>query len=244
MREGGKILAEALNYINERIRPGTSTWELEIFFDQFCSDNKVIPACKGYTAENRMPPYPTGLCVYVNNETVHCYPKKGHILKDGDIITVDTVIKYKGIYVDASFAKGVGNVSEDTQKLLNIAHAALITTEKQLGPDVRIGQLSHTMQRFVETNGYNVLRDYAGHGIGTSMHEEPEIPCFGDPNEGIKLKNGMTICIEALVSEGKPTVAYLSDWEAVMKDGKRYLQFEHTVLVTDDGYEILTPWRV
>jgi methionyl aminopeptidase len=244
MREGGKILTEALDTIAERIEPGLDVWDLEKYFLNFCSIYNVIPACKGYTAGNRMPPYPTGLCVYVNDETVHCYPKKGHILKNGDIITIDTVIKYKNIFVDASIAVGVGNISKDTSNFLSAVRLALAESEKQVKPEVRIGQISYTMQKCAEKEGYNVLRDYAGHGIGLNMHEEPEIPCFGEPHDGIKLKEGMTICIEALLTEGKPEINYFSAWEAKMKDGKRYAQFEHTLLVTKNGYDILTPWRV
>jgi methionyl aminopeptidase len=244
MREGGLILAQVLNELRSMVQPGVVTWSLEEYFLAFCKAHDVIPACKGYTAGNRLPPYPTGLCLYINNETVHCHPKHESKLMDGDIVTIDTVLGYKGIFVDAAIALAVGNIDQTTKKFLTTVHEALLATEEQIKPQVRTGQLSHTMQRLVETNGYNVLRDYAGHGIGTSMHEEPEIPCFGDPAEGIKLQEGMTICVEALVSEGKPIVEYISEWEAVMADGKRYAQFEHTVLVTANGYEILTPWSV
>jgi methionyl aminopeptidase len=244
MREGGKILTEALNSIHAMIKPGVDVWDLETYFINFCKTKNVEPACKGYTAEGNLPPFPTGLCVYVNEQSVHCFPKKGVILRDNDVVTIDTVIKYKNMYVDAAFAKGVGQTTKDTDTLLRATKEALLVTEKLVKPDVRIGELSHTMQRFVEANRYNVLRDYAGHGIGTEMHEDPEVPCYGQPDEGMKLKPGMTICIEALVSEGKPNVHHISEWESVMRDGKRFLQFEHTILVTDNGYEVLTPLSV
>ncbi len=244
MREGGKVLAEILTQLHSIIKPDLDVWELETVFLNLCSKNDAVPACKNYTAEGHLPPFPTGLCVSINNQSVHCFPKKGVILNEGDVITVDTVIKYKDMHVDASFAKGVGKISERDEKLIDASRMGLKNTEARVAPNVKIGTLAHTMQRYVESRGFDVLRDYAGHGIGTRMHEQPEIPCYGNQNEGLTLRSGMTICVEALVCEGDPDVHNVSPWETKMTDGKKFLQFEHTILVTDGGYEILTPIEV
>ena len=244
MREGGKILADILLDLYNSSDIGTKALDLENKFLKLCEIHDVIPGCKGYTADGYMPPFPTGLCVSINDQSVHCYPKEGVVLRDGDLITIDTVIKHKGMFVDCSFAKGIGNINSQTQKLIETSRGALNEAEKITSAGVKIGLLSHTIQRYVEANGYNVLVDYAGHGIGERMHESPDVPCVGDPNEGAILKSGMTICIESLVCEGKPNVTEVSDWETKMSDGKRFLQFEHTILVTDNGYEILTPLAV
>lgn len=244
MRDGGKILADILAELNNNILAGIDVWDLELKFLDLCKKNNVRPACKGYTAGDRMPPFPTGLCTYINEQCVHCFPIKQTILKNGDIITIDTVIEYKGIYVDAAFAKPIGQVDDNGLKLLKTAREALTVTEQRVADGIKVGVLSNTMHRFVSLNGFDVLRDYAGHGIGTHMHEDPEIPCFGFPNQGATLREGMTICIEALVCEGNPNVTNVSEWETKMADNKRFLQFEHTVLVTSTGFEILTPLSV
>ena len=244
MREGGKLLTEILVKLYGMIDPGLDVWELETAFIDFCSKNNAVPACKGYTAEGHLPPFPTGLCVSINNQSVHCFPKKGARLNEGDVITVDTVIKYKGMHVDASFAKGVGKISKQDEKLINASKTGLKTTEALVSPNTKIGVLAHNMFRYVKSQGFDVLRDYAGHGIGVNMHEQPEVPCYGDPNEGLELRPGMTICIEALVCEGNPDVDNVSEWETKMGDDKKFLQFEHTILVTNDGYEVLTPFEV
>ncbi len=244
MREGGKILSAILSELAENIKEGLDVWDLEVLFLQLCVKNNVRPACKGYTSDNRMPPYPTGLCTYINTQSVHCYPIKNTILKSGDILTIDTVIEYKNMYLDASFAKAIGKVDAQGQKLIDVSKNALLKSEARVADGVRIGVISNTMMNYVQSNGFDVLRDYAGHGIGTHMHEEPEVACFGYPNQGVTLKTGMTICIEALVCEGNPRVDNVSEWETKMHDNKRFLQFEHTVLVTPTGFEVLTPLTV
>lgn len=244
MREGGKLLAEILTQLHSMIKPDLDVWDLETAFLIFCAKNDAVAACKNYTAEGHLPPFPTGLCVSINDQSVHCFPKKGVVLNEGDTITVDTVIKYRNMHVDASFAKGVGIISEKDERLIDTSRLALKNTESMVAPNVKIGALAHTMQRYVESQAFDVLRDYAGHGIGTQMHEQPEVPCYGNQNEGLILRPGMTICIEALVCEGDPDVYNVSAWETKMTDGKKFLQFEHTILVTDTSYEILTPIEV
>ena len=240
MRHGGKILAETLSELKTMLVPGRDSLDLEKEFIKMCSKNKVAPTCKGYSPHG-MPEFPTGLCLSINDQSVHCFPKKGVILKDGDVVTVDTVIKYKGLNVDAAFSTVVGKNTNSLKSLLvNTAEKALYETISEVGPGVRIGRISNKMQKIVESQGLNVLKDYAGHGIGSEMHEYPEIPCYGGVNDGPKLVEGMTICIEALVCTGDDIVVNESEWETRMADGGYFAQAEHTILVTKDGYEILT----
>jgi len=244
MREAGLILSGIMVEIASLITPGVKTLGLEERFMFLCGKYGVFPACKGYTAEGYLPPFPTGLCVSVNNQSVHCYPTKDRTLVTGDIITVDTVIKYKGLHADCAFAKAVGRISQRNQQLLDASKSALLHCEKLVKPGVKIGFIAHNMEELVKAGGFNVLRDYAGHGIGTQMHEYPEIPCYADSSEGPVLKTGMTICVESLVCEGNPKVDVVDDWATQMHDGKNFAQFEHTILVTADGYEVLTPFEV
>lgn len=239
MREGGKILGNLLKELEEKVKPGTDSYELEEFFIKRCKDFNVIPTCKGYS-DYGLPEFPTGLCLSINSESVHCIPKKGVIIKDGDVVTVDTVIMHKGLNVDASFSKAVGQANDIKQRLVKASQTALLASANEVRDGVRIGRISHKMQNVVESNGFNVLKDFAGHGIGKEMHEDPEIPCYGGKNDGPRLKEGMTICIEALTCSGDDTVISTGEWETKMDDGGYFAQFEHTILVTKNGYEILT----
>jgi methionyl aminopeptidase len=243
-REAGKILGEILGILYGMCRPGLDVWELETTFLSLCQKYKVIPACKDYTSGGFMPPFPTGLCISINNESVHCFPKKGEILKDGDLLTLDTVIEVNGMFSDSAFAKMIGTATSVNSKLVAAAKGGMEQAIEEIKPGVHIGLISHTMDTYVKSCGFNVLQDYAGHGIGTEMHEYPDIPCYGDPGEGPIIRPRMLLCIEALVCEGKPKVDNTSEWETKMHDGKKWLQFEHTVLVTDSGHETLTGFRV
>jgi methionyl aminopeptidase len=239
MRVAGKILAEILQEIQNLIEPGSKTWMLETRFLELTKKYGVTPACKSYQPYD-LPPFPTGLCVSINKQSVHCYPKRNSVLKKGDIVTVDTTIKYKGMHVDSAFAMGVGIISEERKKLLEAAESARDNAIKKIKPGIRTGTISHVIQKTVQRAGFDVLRDYAGHGIGKEMHEYPEIPCFGNKNQGPKLKEGMTICIEPLVCSGHFKIKHLNGWETEMDDGGDFCQFEHTVLVTKNSHEILT----
>lgn len=240
MKNAGRILGKALAELKKMIKPGLDCMELEEKFLEICEEKDVTPACKGY-APSSMPPFPTGLCVSINDQSVHCYPKKGIILKDGDVITVDTVIEKEGLNVDAAFSMVAGNNKDPLkQKLVDVAAKSLMESASQVKHGARIGRISHKMQKIVESSGLNVLKDYAGHGIGRDMHEYPEIPCYGSKNDGPRLTAGMTICIEALVCTGKERVLNDSVWETRMADGGFFAQSEHTILVTRNGYEILT----
>jgi len=254
MRENGKLLAKMLNTLKSMIIPGINTMELEKEFIKMCQKNNATPACKGY-APYGMPLFPTGLCISKNNECVHCYPKLSKTLNYGDVVTVDTSIEKDGLFVDSAFSmvvlapKNFKNIStknidpkivEKRQNLVKAAEEAMFSAIKEVKPGVYLGDVSNKMHETTKSYGFNVIRDYAGHGIGTKMHEWPEIPCYGKKGTGPTLDEGMTICIEALVCEGNPAIINTSDWETAMRDGKDWVQSEHTVLVTKDGYELIT----
>jgi len=243
MREAGRILADILCNIRNDIKPGVDIWNLEKKFIELCKLNNVGPSCKGYDALGNLPPFPTGLCISINNQSVHCFPKKGVILKDGDIISVDAVIDFKGYYADSAFCFPVGNVSKEAEKIIETSEKALYKAISKIKAGIRIGLISETLQKTVEKEGFNVLKDYTGHGIGSSMHEYPEIPCYGSKRDGPKLKDGMVICVESLVCSGDDNVKNLNSWETEMYDGRLFCTFEHTILVTKEGYEILTLGR-
>jgi methionyl aminopeptidase len=239
MKKAGKILAKMLIELEKEIKPGIDVWILEEKFIEMCKDENVIPSCKGYDPSG-LPPFPTGLCLSINSQSVHCFPRNGVILKDGDIVSIDTVIDLDGLKVDAAICVPVGNISQEANDLIETTKKTLNNAISMVKEGINVGVLSETMQKTVESAGFNVLKDYAGHGIGYSMHEEPEICCYGDKNDGPILKEGMTICIEALVCSGDDKVDNLNAWETRMHDGGLFCIFEHTILVTEDGFEILT----
>lgn len=239
MRKAGKLLSTALKSLKKMLKPGLDVWELERAFISFCEANDLTPSCKGYNPFGTSS-FPTGLCVSINSQSVHCFPKKGVKLKEGDIVTIDTVVKYKNMHVDSAFGATIGKASPKAQNLVEAAEKSLYNAISEVQNDVRIGKISSKLQKTVEKAGFNVIREYAGHGIGKEMHEWPQILCYGNKNDGPKLKTGMTICIESLCCSGNHKVENLSLWETKMKDNGLFAQFEHTVLVLDKGYEILT----
>jgi methionyl aminopeptidase len=239
MRENGAILAKILADIKDMVKPELNTMDLEKEFIRLCKKHGVRPACKGFDPYG-MDPYPTGLCLSINADSVHCYPKKTKTIHEGDIVTIDTVIEKDDMYVDAAVSLTVGKSSDKRKKMVQIAEASVMEAIKKVKDGARIGDISNAMHTVVKSAGFEVLRDYAGHGIGSEMHEYPEIPCYGREGTGDTLYAGMTICIESLVCEGNPAITYKNEWETSMRDGKDWVQFEHTVLVTKDGYEIIT----
>jgi len=239
MRQGGNILAKMLQELKSQVVVGMDVWELEQSFIEMCSAQSVAPACKSYTMQG-LPPFPTGLCISINDQSVHCFPVKGTILKDGDVLTIDTVIEHKDMFLDSAVTFGVGNVSDSAKKLMDTTEKAMYESIKVIKPGIKLGLISNTMHKVVEEKGYSVLKNYAGHGIGNSMHELPEIPCYGNPNEGPEVLEGMVFAIEPLVCENSELLEHSKGWETKTADGGNFVQFEHTVLVTADGHEILT----
>lgn len=239
MRQLGKTLSLMFDEMEKIIKPNTDVYEIEKLFMELCEKYKVIPACKNYS-EGSLPPFPTGLCISINQQSVHCFPKKNVILNEGDIVSIDTVISSEGLHVDSAHCYPVGKIDDNNLKLLETSKKALYNAISKVKGNAKIGAISQAIQKTVEKEGFNVLKDYEGHGIGYSMHEYPEIPCFGHKNDGPKLKEGMTICIESLICEGHDAVKNVTEWETEMADGKNFCIFEHTILVKKEGFEILT----
>jgi len=241
MQEGGKILRSILKKLKAMIKPGLKTMDLEIEFLRLCEEAKVVPSCKNYQTHG-LPPFPTGLCISINDQAVHCYPQKGQILKEGDSIAVDTVIAFKGMHVDSAFSAVAGESDSETERFLEVTKMASSAGIKQAIAGNYVGDISYAIQTIMQLAGFNVLRDFVGHGIGTSMHELPDIPCYGKKGQGMKLQTGMTLAIETLACQGDPDIDYPGPdaWQTRMADGKKFAIFEHTVLVTDKEPIILT----
>lgn len=239
MREGGAVLGNMLKELEGMVEPGLDVWKLEKAFLSMCKKENVTPACKNYTVPG-FPPFPTGLCIGMDDQAVHCFPVKGRRLEEEELVTIDTVIKYNSVFLDSAVTVGVGKLSPEKQKLLDTAKKALNESINVIKPGIRVGMVSSTMQSIVEKEGYSMLRQYAGHGIGRKMHEPPEIPCYGDPEDGPILKENTTVAVEPLVCEKHYTLDHNNYWETRTVDGGNFVQVEHTVLVTKDGNEILT----
>ena len=201
-------------------------------------DNNCTPAEKGYYG------YPASACVSVNEVLVHGIPSNKVILKEGDIVSVDIVATYKGYMADACRTYKVGTVSPRAERIVRVTKEAFFEALKLVKPGNYVGDISHRIQEYVESNGYNVSRDYTGHGIGSHMHEDPSIPNYGKAGTGVKLEPNMTICIEPMVLEGRKDTRVLPDgWTAKSKDGKLTAHYENTVIVTESGYEIITMYE-
>ena len=236
MRQAGMLVSKMHQFIKPYIKEGISTYELDQLCEKFIIEHDAIPTCKGYEG------YPATLCTSINDVVVHGIPHKEDILKNGDIITIDVVIGYKGYQGDAAWTYVVGEVDEDKKYLMEHTEKALYEGIKMVKPGNRIGDISHAVQEYAEAHHLGVVRELCGHGIGKDMHEDPEVPNFGLANTGAKLKPGMVICIEPMLTFGKRDVSVLEDkWTVVTQDGSDAAHFEHTILVTADGYEILTP---
>ena len=236
MRHAGMLVSKMHQFIKPYIKPGISTAELDRLCEKFILDNDAVPTCKGYEG------FPATLCTSINDVVVHGIPHEEDILKDGDIITIDVVIGYKGYQGDAAWTYTVGEVDENKKTLMKHTETALYEGIKQVKPGARIGDISSAIQRYAEDFHLGVVRELCGHGIGREMHEEPEVPNFGHAGMGPVLKEGMVICIEPMLAWGKRYIYQLSDgWTIKTQDGSPAAHYEHTVLVTADGYEILTP---
>jgi len=234
MRAANRIVAEILDAIKGLVRPGITTEELNGFAEEKLREKKAKPAFKGYRG------YPKALCTSVNSQVVHGIPSRTP-LKDGDLLSIDFGAYYKGFYGDAAITIPVGNVSDEALRLKNIAEEALYAGIEKAYPGNRLSDISFAIQSLVEKNGFSVVREFVGHGIGRSLHEEPQIPNFGSPGLGVRLKAGMVLAIEPMINAGGSEVKILQDgWTAVTKDGSLSAHFEHTVAITEDGPVILT----
>jgi methionyl aminopeptidase len=228
------IVAKTLDAVKAIVKPGITTAEIESFVDAYIRKNNAVPAFKGYRG------YPASICTSVNDEVIHGIPSD-RVLKEGDILSVDLGVYKDGFYGDAAYTFPVGKIHPDTERLLKVTAEALYIGIENARADNRVSDISYSIQNHVESNGFSVVRAFVGHGIGSELHEEPQIPNFGLPGRGPRLRPGMTLAIEPMVNEGGYEVLILDDgWTVVTKDGKLSSHFEHTILVTLDKPRILT----
>lgn len=240
MRECGKRHAEILRKVAALVRPGISTWELDQTAEQMIKDYGDVPAFKGYTPDGAKTPYPASLITSVNEEVVHGIPSKNRILQEGDIISLDLGIYHDGVFTDSAITVPVGKISKECNELLMDTEEALRVGIAAVVPGATTGDVGFAIQSFINKR-YGIVEGFAGHGVGRHIHEDPYIPNYGKPGEGTKLVPGMTIAIEPMLNIGTKYVKILSDgYTVVTKDGKPSAHFEHTVLVTEEGCEILT----
>lgn len=234
LRTSNLIVAEILSELRERIRPGVTTNELDSYCEELSRKKRVKPAFKGYRG------YPFALCTSVNGEVVHGMPSDRPLVS-GDILSLDFGVNYKGYYGDAAITVPVGAVSAEALRLLKVTEAGLYDAVRQARAGNRLGDVSNAVQERVEAAGFSVVRDFVGHGIGRSLHEDPQIPNYGVRGRGIELKPGMVLAIEPMVNEGSYEVRVLPDgWTVVTKDGKLSAHFEHSVAITENGPDILS----
>jgi methionyl aminopeptidase len=234
MREAGRIVALTHKELQKAIRPGITTAELDEIAETFIRKHGAKPSFKGYGG------FAGSICASVNEELVHGIPGKRK-LQEGDIISIDIGAEVDGYHGDSAWTYGVGTISSENQRLLDVTEKSLYEGLAQAKPDARLTDISHAIQVYVEAAGYSIVREYVGHGIGRNLHEDPQIPNFGPPGRGPRLKPGMVLAIEPMVNAGKRYVRTLADnWTVVTVDGSMCAHFEHTIAITEDGYEILT----
>lgn len=234
MRAAGKIVAEILELLRERIVPGVTTFELDRLAEKETLKRKARPAFKGYGG------FPFTICSSPNEKVVHGFANH-EPLCEGDILSIDFGVVYDGFYGDSAITVPVGTIDAETVRLLSVTRRSLDTAIESARVGGRLSDISHAVQACVEKEGFSVVREFVGHGIGRQLHESPQIPNFGLPGQGPRLKAGMTLAIEPMINAGGPGIKILSDgWTAVTLDGRRSCHFEHTVALTDNGPEILT----
>lgn len=234
LREAGKILAEIAETLKSSLKSGITTQDVDRSAEKLMKDKGVIPAFKGYRG------FPACVCTSINQEVVHGIPGN-RVLRDGDILSLDVGIVHKNYYSDTAFTVSIGNVPEQTKRLLKITEESLMKGIEKARVNNHLSDISHAVQAHVESNGFSVVRDFVGHGIGRYLHEEPEIPNFGEAHQGPVLKEGMVFAIEPMVNMGTWKTRVLSDgWTVVTEDGKPSAHFEHTIAITKDGPQILT----
>jgi methionyl aminopeptidase len=235
MRRAGEVTRDVLELVRGLVKPGVTTFDLEKAAVARLAELGIKAAFKGYHG------YPCALCTSVNSEVVHGIPSQKRVLKEGDIVSVDFGVVVDGYYGDSAITVPVGNIAPDTARLLEVTKKSLHAGIAAIRPGATLGDVGAAVQGVVEGEGFSVVRDFVGHGIGVHMHEDPQVPNFGEAGRGMKLKTGMVIAIEPMVNAGRPDVMVLDDgWTAVAKDGSMSAHFEHTVAVTATGARILT----
>ena len=234
MREAGVLLRATLEQLETALRPGVTTAELDRIADDAIVAAGAIPSFKGYRG------FPASICTSPNDVIVHGIPG-AHVLEEGDIISIDVGVLYKGFHADSAWTFPVGSIDEEVSQLLKITQESLEAAIAQCLPGRRIGDVGYAVEQTAEAAGFSVVREYVGHGVGRALHEEPQVPNYGPPGRREVLSPGMTIAIEPMVNAGGPETRVLDDgWTVVTADGSRSAHFEHTVAVTEDGHEVLT----
>ena len=238
MRRANVIVAEVLQELKQQVVPGVTTLDLDAIAEEMTLKKGAIPAFKGYNVAGRI--YPRSLCASVNEEIVHGIPSK-RALREGDIIGLDYGVIYEGFYGDSAITVGVGQVSEQAQRLMDVTRRSLYEGIEQLREGKRLGDLGAVVQKIAEDAGFSVVRAFVGHGIGKRLHEEPPVPNYGEPDRGLRLREGMVLAIEPMVNAGSHEVEIKEDgWTAVTKDGSLAAHFEHSVAITKNGPFILS----
>jgi len=235
MHRAGLIVWGALEKMRGMVRPGLATKELDECAEAYTAERHAHPAFKGYRG------YPSSVCTSINNEVVHGIPSPTRRLREGDILSMDFGVELEGYFADAALTVPVGKISPEREKLLRVTRESLERAIEKVRPGNRLGDVSSAVQQWVEQHGFSVVREFVGHGIGTRMHEDPQVPNYGAPGQGPRLQEGMVLAIEPMVNVGGPGVRVLEDeWTAVTEDGSDSAHFEHTVAVTSNGPWILT----
>lgn len=235
MKDGGKILHEILSELESSLKIGMNTLEIDIQAEALCKKNKVKPAFKGYSG------YSWTVCAGRNEIAVHGIPSIDQIILDGDILSIDMGIIYKGFYLDSAITIPVGNVDQQGLKLIEVTKLARKKAIEVAIPGNTIGDIGHVIENIAKLSGFNVITQMTGHGIGRKLHEDPQIPCFGEKGSGTKIREGMVIAIEPMINEGSSELVFAEDgWTTRTADGKRSAIFEHTVAITDNSNIILT----
>ncbi len=242
LREGGKHLASVLRALADAVHPGVTTHELNTLAEKLIKDGGDTPSFLGYAPSGAKRAFPASICVSINEEVVHGIPNEEEkILKEGDIVALDGGLIHKGLFTDSAITVGVGKIDTNAKKLLETTKKALMIGIKAVRAGATTGDVGFAIEQFVKPFGYGIVRDLAGHGVGYAVHEEPFVPNFGKKGEGVVLKAGMVIAIEPMLNEGDAGVKLASDgYTYVTKDGSRSAHFEHTLVVTENGSDILT----
>ena len=235
MRESGHLLAKVHDELHAAVRPGISTLELDEIGEKTIRALGGIPNCKNYEG------FPASVCISVNNEVVHGIPSSERILQEGDIVSFDTGLIYKGFHSDAARTWGVGKISDEAQKLIDVTRESFFEGIKKAKAGNRLHDISAAIDKYIRPHGYGIVRELTGHGIGTSLHEDPMVPNFRKLTRGVKLQKGMTICVEPMITMGSRKIGWLEDdWTVVTLDGSLAAHYENTIAITDGEPEILT----
>ncbi len=242
MKEVCKVVANVYEELEKKIKPGMTTWELDQIAENKMRSLGAIPAQKGYDIGIRgVPPFPASICVSINDEVIHGIPSKDRIIQDGDVVSIDTVALKNGYNGDAARTFIVGKTSKDAERLVKVTKQAFFEGIKYAKVGNRIGDVCHAIGEYVHSQGYSVIKEFQGHGIGKEMHEDPGIPNYGKAGRGIRLEPGMTLAIEPMVIAGKPNILELDDgWTIITEDGSLAAHYENTILITEKEPEILT----